>query len=177
MTAPKGTDVALQLHEYLSFRASRTGEPYWFTLGYFHDRLAMIKGSDEFNGVTFDSSGLLEDREQPDLLREWKQQAAPRKPAPQDNILREWKRQDDILFTRDDRVVFKATKNGKFVITLDGGYDGVGNSYLAFQTAVLMLKDCGLTLDAMSHYLVEVMFREYRNQGYIPIDACLKQAS
>jgi hypothetical protein len=61
------------------------------------------------------------------------------------------------LVPHDERVSFKATKNGKFIITLDGGYNGTGFAGLAFQTAVLMWKDCGVTLDEMSQYLVEVM--------------------
>jgi len=66
----------------------------------------------------------------------------------------------DELEPHDDREAFKATKNGKFIITLDGGYDGTGFAWLSFQTAVNMLKDCGVTQDEMSRYLAEVMERD-----------------
>jgi hypothetical protein len=61
------------------------------------------------------------------------------------------------LAPHDTRVIFKATQNGRFIITLDGGYDASGFAHLAFQTAVFMLKDCGVTLEEMTRYLAEVM--------------------
>jgi hypothetical protein len=65
------------------------------------------------------------------------------------------------LEPHDDQVTFRATKNGKFIITPDnGGYNGTGFAHLSYQTAIYMLEDCGLTLDEMRRYLVEVMTRQ-----------------
>jgi hypothetical protein len=62
--------IAMQLDSYMRFRADHEGVGYDLTPEFF--RKWMKAGCFEFFGVSVNSSGLVEDDQQPELLSEWK---------------------------------------------------------------------------------------------------------
>jgi hypothetical protein len=66
-------DVAYELHRYIKWRAGREGVGYGLSPEFF--RAAIDAGTANFFGVECDD-GLIEDRQKPELFREWKDRRA-----------------------------------------------------------------------------------------------------
>jgi hypothetical protein len=67
-------DVPYELHRYIKWRAGREGVGYMLSPEYF--RAAIDLGAVGFFGVEIDDDGLIEDWQQPELFREWKDRRA-----------------------------------------------------------------------------------------------------
>ena len=67
-------DVAYELHRYIKWRAGREGVGYELSPKFF--RAAIDAGTANFFGVEICDDGLIEDRQKPELFREWKDQRA-----------------------------------------------------------------------------------------------------